>query len=114
MNDTDMSKDGGTIVRGLRMEKQLSLKAVAEKADVNYVFLSRLERGLEKPSEELIRRLAAVLDYAGEINELVVRFGKVPKSIEKLLLDDPESVVELPAYFKSRRRKKAQTGGKND
>jgi transcriptional regulator with XRE-family HTH domain len=100
------SEKGGQIIRDLRMSKGLSLKETAEAADVNYVFLSRLERGLEKPSEDLIRRLAAVVGYSGDLNTLTARFGKVPEQIHKLLIDDPDSVVELPAFFKSRRRKR--------
>ena len=96
---------GGEIIRTYRMQKGLSVRALADKADVNYVFLSRLERGLETPSEELIKRLAVAVEYHGNIDELVASFGKVPKSIEKLILDNPDAMVELPAYFKSRRKK---------
>jgi transcriptional regulator with XRE-family HTH domain len=105
MNE-EKPKAGGQVIRELRMTKSISLKETAEKADVNYVFLSRLERGLETPSEDLVRRLAKVLGYSGDMNALVARFGKVPQEIHKLLIDDPDSVVELPAFFKSRRRKR--------
>ena len=98
--------DGGKIVRGKRLELGLSLKALAEKANVHYVFLSRLERGMEKPSEDLVRRIATALQYDGNVEELTASFGKVPLSIEKLILDDPSAVVDLPAFFKSRRARK--------
>jgi len=107
MSNTD-GKPGGQIIRELRVSKGLSLKEVASKANVNYVFLSRLERGLEKPSEELIRRLSEVAGYSGDLNTLIARFGKVPQEIHKMVIDDPESVVELPAFFKSRRRKRGK------
>lgn len=96
---------GGEVVRNLRIQKGLSVRALADIASVNYVFLSKLERGLEAPSEDLIRRLASSLGYEGEINELIASFGKVPKEIEKLILENPDSMVDLPAYFKSRRKK---------
>lgn len=97
--------DGGKIIREKRMELGLSLKELANKANVNYVFLSRLERGMERPSEDLIRRLADALSYKENIEELITKFGKVPESIEKMIIDDPSAVVELPAFFKSRRKK---------
>jgi len=97
---------GGEVIRSLRMAKGLSLKELGEIADVNYVFLSKLERGLESPSEELVRTLAEKLEYTGDIDELVAKFGKVPDSIKQLIIDDPASVVALPAFFKSRRKKK--------
>ena len=102
----DEAKTGGQLIRELRMGKGSSLKEAAAAAEVNYVFLSRLERGLETPSENLVRRLATVVGYEGDLNTLVARFGKVPEQIHKLLIDDPDSVVELPAFFKSRRRKR--------
>jgi transcriptional regulator with XRE-family HTH domain len=95
--------NGGKIVRERRLKLGLSLKALAEKANVHFVFLSRLERGMERPSEDLVRRIAAALDYKGNVEELTASFGKVPASIEKLILDDPSAVVDLPAFFKSRR-----------
>jgi transcriptional regulator with XRE-family HTH domain len=95
---------GGEIIRNLRLENGLSLKALGEQVDVNYVYLSRLERGLEIPSETLIKSLAKNLNYKGNLDELVASFGKVPTSIKQLILDDPSSVIELPAFFKSRRK----------
>jgi len=97
-------QDGGEILRTLRVSKGLSLKELAEKVDVNYVFLSKLERSLESPSEDLIKRIANELEYDGDINELVTRFGRVPEEIKKLIIEDPASVVELPRFFKSRRK----------
>ena len=97
-------KTGGEIIRNLRLENGLSLKDLGEQVDVNYVYLSRLERGLEIPSETLIKSLAKNLNYKGNLEELVASFGKVPTSIKQLILDDPSSVIELPAFFKSRRK----------
>ena len=98
--------NGGKTIRELRIQLGLSLKQLAEKARVHYVFLSRLESGLEKPSEDLIKRLAKEVEYKGNIEELIASFGKIPTTIEKLILDDPSAVVELPAFFKSRRKKR--------
>jgi transcriptional regulator with XRE-family HTH domain len=98
--------DGGQIIRERRLALSLSLKELAAKANVGYVFLSRLERGMEKPSEDLVRRLAAAVGYQGNLDKLVASFGKVPASIEKLIIEDPNAVVDLPAFFKSRRTRK--------
>ena len=95
---------GGEIIRNLRLEKGLSLKDLGEQVKVNYVYLSRLERGMEIPSETLIKQLAENLNYKGNFDELVASFGKVPTAIKQLILDDPSSVIELPAFFKSRRK----------
>lgn len=102
---------GGAIIRQIRLEKKMSIKDLAALANVNYVWLSKVERGIEIPSEDLIKRLASALDYQGHIDKLIASFGKVPKEIEKLILEDPGSVIELPNFFKSRRLK---NGVEND
>jgi len=96
----------GDTIRKLRMEKGLSLKNLSGIVDVNYVYLSRLERGLEIPSESLIKSLAENLSYEGNIDELIASFGKVPITIKQMILDDPSAVIELPAFFKSRKTKR--------
>jgi transcriptional regulator with XRE-family HTH domain len=95
-------KTGGEIIRHLRQQKQMTIKQLAGEVGKNYVFLSRMERGMEKPSELLIRRLAEVLGYPGNIDVLVACFGRIPSSVEKLILGDPEALVELPAFFDAR------------
>jgi len=97
-------ENGGEIIRKLRLEKGLSLKDMGEQVDVNYVYLSRLERGLEIPSETLIKSLAENLVYEGNIDELIASFGKIPTSIKQMIVDDPSVVIELPAFFKSRKK----------
>lgn len=95
---------GGEIIRKLRLEKGLSLKELGEQVNVNYVYLSRLERGMEIPSETLIKSLAENLAYQGNFNELIAYFGKVPVSIKQMIIEDPSAVIELPAFFKSRKK----------
>ena len=106
MRDMDQMKNGGSIIRGLRLNKGLTLKGLSDLANVNYVFLSKLERGYEKPSEDLVRRLAEKLDYKGDVDTLVAKFGVIPLQIKKMILDAPESIVDLPEFFKTRRKKK--------
>lgn len=96
--------EGAAIIRELRMEQSISIRKLSEMVNTNYVFLSRLERGLETASEELIRRIATELGYRGNLDVLVAKFGKVPEEIKKIVLDDPNIVAELPAFFKSRKK----------
>ena len=96
--------EGAKIIRKLRMDQEISIRKLAERVDVNYVFLSKLERGLETASEELIIRIAETLGYDGDKNVLVAKFGKVPNEIRKIILDDPNLAVEIPAFFKMRKK----------
>lgn len=101
----EIEKTGGQIIREHRMQKGLTIKQFGELVDTNYVFLSKLERNLEKPSEELIRKMANKLNYEDDINVLIASFGRIPKEIEKILLEDPSSMVELPAFYKQRKKR---------
>ena len=96
---------GGNLIRELRLKKRLTLKQLGELVDTHYVFLSRLERNMEKPSEELIKKLAKTLDYKDNVNILIASFGRLPVEIAKLILEDPSSMVELPAFYKKRKRR---------
>jgi transcriptional regulator with XRE-family HTH domain len=104
-------KHGGQIIRDLRIAKGMSIKELADAVNKNYVFLSRMERGMEKPSEELIKSLAVALNYKGKIDVLVASFGRIPAHIQKMMLDDPDSMIELPAFYK--KRVKGGSNGRN-
>jgi transcriptional regulator with XRE-family HTH domain len=51
----------GDTIRRLRLEKGLSLRAVAERASVSESFLSQVERGIADPSIASLRRIADAL-----------------------------------------------------
>ena len=102
-----MKKTGGEIIRELRVNKGLTIKEVAEKVGLHYVFFSRLERDLEKPSEETIKKIAEILNYNDDVNVLITAFGRIPKNIEKVILDDPELINQLPQFYKKIKRKGA-------
>lgn len=57
----DPLDDIGTRVRELRQAAGLSMRAVAEQANVTASFLSQLERGLVQPSIQTLRRICDVL-----------------------------------------------------
>lgn len=52
----------GPRLRHIRLEKGLTVEALAAAADLDKGFLSRLERGSKRPSVETILRLSAALD----------------------------------------------------
>lgn len=52
----------GGELRRVRLEKNRSLKTVAEAANVSFGYLSEVERGLKEPSSELLHQMARALD----------------------------------------------------
>jgi transcriptional regulator with XRE-family HTH domain len=52
----------GPRIRALRLEKELTLQAVAGRARVSQSLISQVERGLASPSVNTLRRIAGALD----------------------------------------------------
>lgn len=58
---TDEPRDLGAFIRDLRRNARISLRQLAEQAGVSNPYLSQIERGLRKPSAEVLSQLASAL-----------------------------------------------------
>jgi transcriptional regulator with XRE-family HTH domain len=56
-----MPQDIGEFIRDLRQTAKISLRQLAERAGVSNPYLSQIERGLRKPSAEVLQSLASAL-----------------------------------------------------
>jgi transcriptional regulator with XRE-family HTH domain len=63
----------GAYIREQRNAAQISLRQLAKAADVSNPYLSQVERGLRKPSAEILARIASGLRISAET--LYVRAG---------------------------------------
>ncbi|MDG4833644.1 helix-turn-helix transcriptional regulator [Solwaraspora sp. WMMD1047] len=75
----DLPRDVGGFIRDLRRNAKISLRQLAEQAGVSNPYLSQIERGLRKPSAEVLQQLASALRVSTPV--MYLRAG---------LLDDPE------------------------
>lgn len=88
-----MTKAGiGEFLRDQRRTAQLSLRQLADLAGVSNPYLSQIERGLRKPSAEVLQQLAKALRISSEA--LYVRAGLLDEpsgdhSVEDAVLADP-------------------------
>nr|WP_191842410.1 helix-turn-helix transcriptional regulator [Catellatospora chokoriensis] len=55
------SPDIGAFIKDLRENARISLRQLAEQANISNPYLSQIERGLRKPSAEVLAQLAAAL-----------------------------------------------------
>jgi transcriptional regulator with XRE-family HTH domain len=84
----------GDYLREQRVSAQLSLRQLAEQAGVSNPYLSQIERGLRRPSAEVLQQLAKALRISAE--QLYVQAGIVSpdaaeaRSVELAILGDPE------------------------
>jgi transcriptional regulator with XRE-family HTH domain len=69
----DRFKELGEFIRGQREVASMSVRRLAELADVSNPYLSQIERGLRRPSAEILQQLANALKIS--VETLYVRAG---------------------------------------
>src|SRR5689334_11105710 len=83
----------GDYLREQRVSARLSLRQLAEQAGVSNPYLSQIERGLRRPSADVLQSLAKALRISAE--QLYIRAGIVSPdegvggSVELAVLADP-------------------------
>ena len=77
----------GDYLREQRLKSQLSLRQLADQAGVSNPYLSQIERGLRRPSAEVLQQIAKALRISAE--QLYVRAGILDPD------DEPAGSVEL-------------------
>ena len=84
----------GEFIGSQRKQAELSLRQLAEQAGVSNPYLSQIERGLRKPSAEVLQGLARALRISAET--LYVRAGILEpdedgsRSVQTAILSDPK------------------------
>ncbi len=61
------ASDIGSFIRSQREAAQVSVRQLAEKAGVSNPYLSQIERGLRKPSAEVLNQIAKALRVSAEV-----------------------------------------------
>jgi transcriptional regulator with XRE-family HTH domain len=82
-------RDLGEFIRDQRRVGHLSLRKLSEMAGISNPYLSQIERGLRKPSAEILQSLARALEISSET--LYVRAG---------ILDARDGTSDLMAEIK--------------
>ncbi|HUR76544.1 MAG TPA: helix-turn-helix transcriptional regulator [Acidimicrobiales bacterium] len=85
---SDRWRDLGEFIRQQRGNSRLSLRRMSELAGISNPYLSQIERGLRKPSAEILRQIAKALRIQAET--LYVRAG---------ILDERDPADDLTGYI---------------
>jgi transcriptional regulator with XRE-family HTH domain len=70
---TTAASDIGSFIRDLRENAEVSVRQLAERSGVSNPYLSQVERGLRKPSADVLSQIAKALRISAEV--LYVRAG---------------------------------------
>ena len=87
----DAVRDLGDFIRQQRQEARLSLRRLADLTGISNPYLSQIERGVRKPSADILQRVAAGLRISAET--LYVRAGILDEpsdDLEDRIMADPE------------------------
>jgi transcriptional regulator with XRE-family HTH domain len=87
----------GERLRELRKAKNLSQRALAEKIDIDFTYLSKIESErldfAQYPSEGLIRKLAEALE--ADVDELLLLAKKIPPDIRDRVIERPDAFRKI-------------------
>ncbi len=79
MSDSKAS-DLGEFIRQQRERANLSLRRLAESAGISNPYLSQIERGIRKPSAEILKRLSRALEISA--NSMYSKAGLIDEEFE--------------------------------
>ena len=71
--EEDRAHDLGSFIREQRNSARLSLRRLSDLAGISNPYLSQIERGLRKPSAEILQQIARALEISAET--LYIRAG---------------------------------------
>jgi transcriptional regulator with XRE-family HTH domain len=90
--------DVGAFIRSQRERAEISIRRLAELADVSNPYLSQIERGLRKPSADVLQQVANALRIS--VESLYVRAGMLPdedrgvSTVSEAIEHDPDLTPE--------------------
>jgi transcriptional regulator with XRE-family HTH domain len=108
------SPDIGAFIRDLRSSARISLRELADRAGVSNPYLSQIERGLRRPSAEVLSQLADALRVSTAL--MFLRAGLLPDkeghSVLGAIAADPELTAtqkqSLTQIYETFRRENAR------
>jgi transcriptional regulator with XRE-family HTH domain len=116
----DLPRDIGGFIRDLRHNARISLRQLAEQAGVSNPYLSQIERGLRKPSAEVLQQIAAALRVSTPMMYLRAGLldGKEGPSVLDAIAADPDLTIaqkqSLSQIYETFRRENTRDAGRDN
>ncbi len=89
--DEDKLERLGSFIRDRRNQARLSLRKLSEQAGISNPYLSQIERGLRKPSAEILQSIARALRISAEtlyIQAGILDDGGEDRSVQTAIFSD--------------------------
>lgn len=81
----------GARIRRERLSRRMTQRELAGRVDVGVPHISKVEAGREKPSDELLQRIAKVFDL--DADELLLVAGRLPEEMIEDFAADPATAL---------------------
>ncbi|GAA5177786.1 hypothetical protein GCM10023322_03340 [Rugosimonospora acidiphila] len=113
----DLPHDIGDFIRDLRRNARISLRQLAEQAGVSNPYLSQIERGLRRPSAEVLQQLAGALRVSTPLMYLRAGLldGKEGHNVLEAIAADPgltaaqkQSLIQIYETFRRENAREAE------
>jgi len=119
----DLPQDIGAFIKDLRQTARISLRQLADRAGVSNPYLSQIERGLRKPSAEVLQQIASALRVSTPA--MYLRAGLLDSEGQQGVLAaiavDPElsiaqkqSLSQIYETFRNENRRGSDPAGRSD
>ena len=120
---SNAAQDIGSFIRSQREAAQVSVRQLAEKAGVSNPYLSQIERGLRKPSADVLSQIAKALRVSAEV--LYIRAGILepsePNEVRDVIITDTaiterqkQVLLDIYTSFCEQNRSRRNRGGRGD
>lgn len=84
------STDFGALLKSLRAKRNISQCKLAERANFDHSYVSRLESGARMPTREAVDRLGEALKLEEpQLDSLLAAAGFLPRDVSSLLSSEP-------------------------
>jgi transcriptional regulator with XRE-family HTH domain len=119
----DLPRDIGEFIRDLRRNARISLRQLADQAGVSNPYLSQIERGLRKPSAEVLQQIASALRVSTPL--MYLRAGLLDaldgQGVKAAIAADPDltvaqkqSLTQIYETFRRENERDADRSGSGD
>jgi transcriptional regulator with XRE-family HTH domain len=79
-------RDLGSYIREQRERANLSLRRLADSAEISNPYLSQIERGIRRPSAEILKRISRALEISA--NSLYAQAGLIDDEVDRPTVTD--------------------------
>lgn len=114
-NPRDLPRDIGSFIHDMRRNARISLRQLADQTGISNPYLSQIERGLRKPSAEVLQQIAGALRVSTPV--MYLRAGlldaKDGQGVLTAIAADPDLTAaqkqSLSQIYETFRRENART-----